>query len=196
MTENYTHAVPVGGARASATVAACASVEASATADLDRISGLALGTLLCYVKDFGTPYQSARAGCILDCLLAFEQDPTLMKQGGDSKAREILSSVGGISDGGVDWQALRQHLYEIAGDWLWAHAVTSFRHTTAIDEGIPHSVREEALRLINPIAMDDEKILNNQDAKQRGYFSFGGYVFPGSEEYYQQGDDLSDVENR
>ena len=50
--------------------------------------------------------------------------------------------------------------------------------------------------MINPIAMDDEKILNNQDAKQRGYFSFGGYVFPGSEEYYQQGDDLSDVENR
>ena len=42
----------------------------SASSDPDEVSGLALGSLLCYVKEFGTPYQSTRAGRILDCLLA------------------------------------------------------------------------------------------------------------------------------
>ena len=166
----------------------------SASSDPDEVSGLALGSLLCYVKEFGTPYQSTRAGRILDCLLAIDKDPTLLSEGSDhSKAREMLISFGGISDQGkMDWLALRQNLYEIAGDWLWAHACDNFRHTTAIGEDL----REQALRIIKPITMDNDKILNNQDAQGRGYYSFSGHVFQGSERYYQLGDDLSDAENR
>ena len=157
----------------------------------EKRSGLALGSLLCYVKEFGTPYQSARAGRILDALLVIDKDPTLLNEGSDSKAREILSSFGGISDQGkVDWQRLRQNLYEISGDYLWAHACNNFRHTTAIEANIPQDLREDALRLIKPIAMEDDRILNNQDAQKKGYYSFSGHAFQGSEEYY-----LSDVEN-
>ena len=193
MAETSAHATPIDGA-AAPTPVTC-SAPSSDTAD--EISGLALGSLLCYVKEFGTPYQSARAGRILDALLVIDKDPTLLNEGSDSKAREILSSFGGISDQGkIDWQTLRQNLYEIAGDWLWAHACNNFRHTTAMEANIPQDLREEALRLIKPIAMEDDKILNNQDAQKKGYYSFSGHVFQGSEEYYQQGHDLSDVENR
>ena len=41
--------------------------------------------------------------------------------------------------------------------------------------------------------MDDEKILNDENAKERGYFSFSGYAFPGSETYYDEEDEFSDV---
>ena len=159
---------------------------AAVAANTDKMSGLALGSLLCYVKEFGTPYQSARAGRILDALLVIDEDPSLLNEGSDSKAREILSSFGGISDQGkVDWQRLRQILYEAAGDWLWAHACNNFRHTTAIEANIPQDLREDALRLTKPIAMKDDRILNNQDAQKKGYYSFSGHAFQGSEEYYQ-----------
>ena len=197
MAETSAHATPIDGApvRLAPTPVTCSAPSPSDTAD--EISGLALGSLLCYVKEFGTPYQSARAGRILDALLVIDKDPTLLNEESDSKAHEILSSFGGISDQGkIDWQALRQNLYEIAGDWLWAHACNNFRHTTAMEANIPQDLREEALRLIKPIAMEDDKILNNQDAQKKGYYSFSGHAFQGSEEYYQQGHDLSDVENR
>jgi len=164
--------------------------------NLSAVSGAALGSLLGYVKEFGTPYQSARAGRILDCLSRLGKHPTLLihssrsdeEQEGDPRdtnAREMLSTIGGISENGdIDCPVLRQHLYEIAGDWLWTHACSSFRHTVAKDAAIPPDLREEALRLSKPISMDDERILNDQDARERGYFSFTGYLFPGSEAYY------------
>lgn len=199
MAETSAHVMPIDSDASSVRLAPTPA-SWSASSDPDEISGLALGSLLCYVKDFGTPYQSTRAGCILDCLLAIDKDPTLLDQGTDSKARKILSSFGGISDQGkaaqVDWQTLRQNLYEIAGDWLWAHGCNNFRHSTAIEANIPQDLREEALRLIKPISMDDDKILNNKDAQKKGYYSFSGHSFHGSEEYYQQGNGLSGVENR
>lgn len=175
--------------------------------DISAVSGAALGSLLGYVKEFGTPHQSARAGTILDCLSSLGKHPTLLhdtrsttgsnttdEDPRDVNALEKLRKIGGTSDDGdIDCPAIRQHLYEIAGDWLWAHACNDFRHKIAKDAAVPPDLREEALRLSKPISMDDEKILNDENAKERGYFSFSGYAFPGSEAYYDEEDEVSDV---
>ena len=175
--------------------------------DISAVSGAALGSLLGYVKEFGTPHQSARAGTILDCLSSLGKHPTLLhntrsttgsnttdEDPKDVNALEKLRKIGDTSnDGDIDCPAIRQHLYEIAGDWLWAHACNDFRHKIAKDAAIPPDLREEALRLSKPISMDDEKILNDENAKERGYFSFSGYAFPGSETYYDEEDEVSDV---
>ena len=175
--------------------------------DISAVSGAALGSLLGYVKEFGTPHQSARAGTILDCLSSLGKHPTLLhntrsttgsnttdEDPKDVNALENLRKIGGTSDDGdIDCPAIRQHLYEIAGDWLWAHACNDFRHKIAKDAAVPPDLREEALRLSKPISMDDEKILNHENAKERGYFSFSGYAFPGSEAYYDEEDEVSDV---
>ena len=167
--------------------------------DISAVSGAALGSLLGYVKEFGTPHQSARAGTILDCLSSLGKHPTLLhntksttgSNTTDEDPRDVNASVS--DDGDIDCPAIRQHLYEIAGDWLWAHACNDFRHKIAKDAAVPPDLREEALRLSKPISMDDEKILNDENAKERGYFSFSGYAFPGSETYYDEEDEVSDV---
>ena len=166
---------------------------------ISAVSGAALGSLLGYVKEFGTPHQSARAGTILDCLSSLGKHPTLLhntrsttgSNTTDEDPRDVNASVS--DDGDIDCPAIRQHLYEIAGDWLWAHACNDFRHKIAKDAAVPPDLREEALRLSKPISMDDEKILNDENAKERGYFSFSGYAFPGSEAYYDEEDEVSDV---
>lgn len=180
------------------------SLPVSSPCTLDAVSAFAFGSLLSYVKEFGTPHQSSRASHILNFFLEAEENPLLLKQRA-SRRRFATSNVNEATEAGVgisadmldreeiaemakrlDWPSLRQLLYEISGDWLWRHACHNFRTTVAPQvTNIPEALREEALRVKKPIEYNNDVILNDKNAQERGYVPFTGYVFPGSDAYYE-----------
>ena len=63
------HAVPADTAAAPPVPAPASTTTGKTIGNgISAVSGAALGSLLGYVKEFGTPHQSVRAGTILDCL--------------------------------------------------------------------------------------------------------------------------------
>ena len=162
----------------------------------DTVSGFAFGSLLSYVKEFGTPHQSSRAGNILNYM---QRRPGRRKDALDAAASERISisnaheDIGNMTKGsaardGHYWQDLRQILYEISGDWLWRQACHNFRTTVAAKmANIPEALREDALGVKKPIDYNDDLILKDKDAEERGYFPFAGYVIPSSDEYFEEG---------
>ena len=180
----------------------------SVSPSLDSVSGFAFGSLLSYVKEFGTPHQSSRADSILKYFLELEKNqPMSPKQRTTRRRRcananeagaeeiadksDILEDVGEKIKGlatsdGADWLSLRQLLYEISGDWLWHHACHNFRTNVAPQmANIPETLREEALRVKKPIELNNDVILNDENAQKRGYVPFTGYIFPGSDAFFE-----------
>mmetsp|Transcript_38326 Transcript_38326/g.78131 ORF Transcript_38326/g.78131 Transcript_38326/m.78131 type:complete len:230 (+) Transcript_38326:2616-3305(+) len=176
----------------------------SSPCTLDAVSGFAFGSLLSYVQEFGTPHQSSRASHILNFFLEAEENPLLLKQRA-SRRRGAARSSSSANEAGagisadmpdreeiaemakrLDWPSLRQLLYEISGDWLWRHACHNFRTAVAPQvTNIPEALREEALRVKKPIEYSNDVILNDKSVQERGYVPFNGYVFPGSDAYYE-----------
>lgn len=106
----------------------------------ENLSGAAFGSLCSYIRKFGSPYQVNHINDIVASLVS----GGTQERSTDGKARNKPKERA-RRDVAPNWKMLRQRAYELAGDWLWLHAVNHYRSKIAPQMQIPHVLLDMVL---------------------------------------------------
>jgi len=112
-------------------------------AAIDTIAGAAYGSLCAYIREYGSHHQSAHCEKLIASMMALHENHRSNENG--EHAFEI------------DWKEKRNELYNIAGFFLWKHAVNHWKKQVAPGMNIPAKLFNHCRILSINIKYQDEE---------------------------------------